>query len=167
MTSSIPRSLLYAFGAALLLAVAQPTGASQLTDPPSAGKILYYFTGVRTSDQVSTIVHCTNLDPKKDATLELDYFQFNGSLFGSGSISIASGVTRTVSVGTTSESNGGTAVFAEDLTVNVGTDLNQGTARVSADGTSKIICTGQLIDRVNNPPTFAVELTHWLPNAKH
>jgi hypothetical protein len=166
MTPRTTRAFTAALGAVLLCQTPTVGWASPLTDPPAAGKILYYFPGAGTSAQVSTVVHCANLDKKDvDALISFTYFDFNSVQVGSSTSTVPAGRTVTIAAGTTA--GGNTAVYSEDSSLTLSSDLNQGTVRVSSEGTTKIICTAQVIERVGNPPTFAVDLPQFRTSGKH
>ena len=131
-------------------------GALGVSDPPPPGYFVrYMFTGARDNlgTSAATSVHCTNFG-SSSVTVMVEISDFDNNPTVSGSISISPSFTRTFSTANT-------AVYAEDVTLtNPGTDeIDQGSGRIMVnDSTAKIICTAQVLDPVNNPPEFIVNL---------
>lgn len=139
-----------------VLSFAGATGAATIADAPAAGQVLWLFTGAKASAAVSTVVHCTNLDPTKTATLTVEFWDNFGSLLDSATESVPPG-----GVADTSTLAG--TMYAEALT---NATNFQGSVRVIADATKKIICSAQVMSSAT-PPTFAFDLTPFNKSAKH
>lgn len=142
-----------------------PPEVSAFGPVPSGYKALYVFPGLRTlGNAVGVAVHCTNVDRSKDAEIRFEFYEFDATPRGNVTLSIHPGVTATVAA----DQDGHTAFYAEDWNLALGpSNLDQGAARVLARRTTKIICTAQILDSANNPPSFVYTVPHFSPAGKH
>jgi hypothetical protein len=150
-----------AAGVALSLCALPTPGYGGIQDPPPAGfQTRYLFTGV--SDDGSqgapgrkdaTVATCSNHGGSQTTVL-VEVFNYNGTAY-SASLPMDAGETGTFSTQDT-------GVYISDMLLGGSpgtTEINQGSGRISFNGPSTIICTVQVLDALNNPPTFAHNLT--------
>lgn len=128
--------------------LASPAEAN-FADPPAAGNVVWMFTGAKNTTGVATVVHCTNFDVSKTALVAVEFFTETGAPvpFGSGTATLSPGEQETVSTNDT--------FYGEFLLL---TGNFEGSVRVAADGTKKVICTAHVMSRAT-PPTFSIELS--------
>jgi hypothetical protein len=150
----------FAYGMVIMAFMATAFIFTQAFTTPPAGFVpKYMWTGARTiAASVSVTVNCTNFHPTAASTVHVEIVDFNGTTVGSGTVGIAPGETRTTTGGTA------TAFFSEDSTIALTSDLNQGSVRVSAQGSKKVICSAHVLDVTSAPPTFIQDLTTFSPN---
>ena len=133
---------------ALAFLLSVPAQAAIFDKPPSGFKVIVLFTGVRTRPDVVAAVHCTNLDKTKTAEVDVEFFDFIGSLKGTASFDILPGRTATF---TANSDFGTTSFFAIDSAIDLIDDLNQGAIRVLSKGTGKVICSANVLDDAITP----------------
>jgi hypothetical protein len=150
-------TLFVLLGAGLLSAAAAqaPAASDETAQRPPSGSVAapngfnppsYNITGVRSSINVATAVHCTNLGPGS-VSVYVDFFDFNGSFVcGTSMTGLATG-------GTASFATANTQVFVEDSFCATIPAIGQGRAAVSTVPThGPIICSAELVGIVGNPP---------------
>ncbi len=133
---------------------------SSLAVTSTLSETIYVFSGVNDdgakgsgSRTEATAVHCSNFGTT-DALVEVQFYQFDGTTVYTGSTTIDVNRTWTFS-------SQNTSIYTDDVIVGggSGTDaIAQGFGRVLAAHTD-IICTAQLLDPLNNPPTYITSLT--------
>ena len=149
---------------ALAFLLSVPAQAAIFDKPPSGFKVIALFTGVVTTSSVVAVVHCTNLDKTKTAEVDVEFFDFTGSLNGTiSAMFISPGETRSASANSDS---GNSAFIQSDRTVDLTTDLNQGAIRVLSKGTSKVFCSANVLDD-SFPPSFIYSLPNFNKAGKH
>jgi hypothetical protein len=142
-------------------------GGRALVPRAAAGgklKTIYLFTGVTDDGEQgsanrkeATSVTCTNVDPKKDADIEVRVFQYNGTDMFTGTVTAPPGRTFTFSTQNTTIYFDDAILKAPEST-DPGTDaIFQGFGRVLASH-KNVVCTAQALDPLNYPPVFAVGL---------
>ncbi len=149
----MPRAL-HCLVFALAVASSSPVPAfSGVEDSvPNGFKVLYLFTGVRSvlgSDgSAATSIHCTN-GADEPTFVRVQWFDGGASLLTDHQLQIGAGASATFS-------SRATEFYAD----NAGANLNilMGSARILSDGSTKIICTGQVLDPVGDPPSYIVPL---------
>lgn len=143
------------YGVAIVALIATAFIFTQGFSPPPAGFIpKYMWTGARTiTGSTSVTVHCTNFHATLGATVHTDFVDFGGASRGSDLQGIAAGETRTITGGDD------TALYDEDSIVALTSDLNQGSVRVSVQGSQKVICSAHVLDNTSSPPLFIHDLT--------
>jgi hypothetical protein len=147
------KKLAYAIGVVALIATAF-IFTQAFTQPPAGFTPKYIWTGAQTnSGSTSVAVHCTNFHASSDATVDVEFVDFNATSVGIGTQTVAAGETRTITGGDN------TAFYEEDETVPLTSDLNQGSVRVSVQGTQKLICSAHVLDNTSSPPLFMHDLT--------
>lgn len=116
--------------------------------------LLYDFSGARDDNgsgvgHSATAVHCTNIGAVT-AQVTVEFHANNGTV-SSGTLSIVGSQTRTFLTDLTT-------VFTPDKVIDLqGVPLDQGWGQVFTSSRD-LICTAQVFDPVNNPPTFLVNL---------
>ena len=137
---------------------------SDFVVPPTGFVVIYFFTGARNiGSTVATTVHCTNLGGPV-TQVRAEFYDFAGILRGVGTdTTVAQNQTTTISAST----SGFTAFYNEDVAVVLSSVIDQGVVRVLKKGTGKIICTAQVLDAVNAPPSFVITLPHFGPTGLH
>ncbi len=119
--------------------------------------VLYMFTGAKDSqaggtNSAATAIHCTNAGAAS-VKVWVQISDFDNTPTISGTLTIPPSGTRTYS-------SQATNFYAEDFTMSTTDNIDQGSGRVMAEGSSSnIICTAQVLDPVGNPPNYAVKLT--------
>jgi hypothetical protein len=151
-------------GITLCLTVAAAPARAGIVDTPlpvlpSTGeqsKLVFAITGVisRSAATLETVFHCTNLD-SKPVEIAVEVFDLGGTRVNDASTGVGAavhqpGVTLTYVTRDT-------AAYAEDVFLGISVPINQGSARIVATS-SKIICTAQVLDEVNNPPASITAL---------
>ncbi len=133
-----------------------------LSDPPPAGyTVLYTFTGAKDTqaggtNSAATAVHCTNAGAAS-VKVWVQISDFDNTPTISGTLTIPPSGTRTYSSQLTS-------FYAEDFTMSTTDNIDQGSGRVMAKGSSsKVICTAQVLDPVGNPPNYVINLDLFRP----
>ncbi|MBI4489827.1 MAG: hypothetical protein HY694_12130 [Deltaproteobacteria bacterium] len=142
------------YGIAIVALIATAFIFTQGFTPPPAGFTKkFMWTGARTiTGSTSVAVHCTNFDDAIDSTVHTEFVDFDGDSEGTDLQLVAAGETRTIVGGDD------TAFYAEDSTVALGSDLNQGSVRVSVKGSKKVICSAHVLDNTSIPPLFIHDL---------
>ena len=172
--SRIARIALVGFAAlTLAVGISMPASAGDrggAPDPnefgalPAGFKVIFFFPGATSvGSTVATSVHCTNIHATLSVDVRVEFYDFNSTLVGANTGTIAASNTRTVSASDT----GATAFYADDAFVVVTSAINQGVVRVLQKGTPKVICTAQVLDAANSPPSFAIPLPHFLSSGAH
>jgi hypothetical protein len=143
----------------------EPGGVSGLglSDPPPAGfTVLYMFTGAKDTQSLgantaATSIHCTNYG-SISTTVRVEISDKDNAPTASASLTL-----NTSQTGTFSSQN--TAIYFEDAPpMNFSDDVNQGSGRILINNsTAKIICTAQVLDPVNNPPEYLINLDLFKP----
>jgi len=143
---------------ALVFAMALATSAAGaafggVEDPaPNGFKVLYLFTGVRSvlgnDGSAATSIHCTSA-ADEPTMVRIQWFDGGGSALTEHQLQISAGQSATFS-------SRATEFYAD----NVGASLNivMGSARILSDGSTKIICTGQVLDPIGDPPSYIAPL---------
>lgn len=149
--------------AALLGGAATPAHAG-FPAVPAGFKALFTYTEVRTVlDEVSAMLHCTNLDFLNGAEIRWDVIDGDGDLLATDTFDgpIPPGSTRMAAIG--AGGNQSTSLFgfiADEQTALLDPDTqdprdaNSGALRVAVKGTNKVICDLQVLDLDNEKPTF-------------
>ncbi len=143
-------------GAAALIA-GSATRASALFPIPQPGfKALFTYTGLRTiANDVSVMLFCSNLDASNSVQVRWDVTDFDGTLLGSDGFDtpIPPGQSKRVAIGT---GNPVPALYPAPQTETslLSGDPLPGAMRVSANGSSKVICDVLVIDVDNAKPSF-------------
>jgi hypothetical protein len=131
---------------------------------PSGFKALFTYTEVRTVlNEVSAMLHCTNVDFIKPVEVRWDVIDGDGDLLASDTFDgpIPPGHTRTAAIG--AGGNQSAALFeslADEQTALFDPDTfdprdaNGGALRVAVKGGNKVICDLQVLDMVNEKPSF-------------
>lgn len=153
---------------AAVVAVALVAGASMpargFEPPPEGYKVTHVFPGARTvGSTVATSVHCTYVDDKGSVVMRAEFYDFNGTLNGSGEVALGPGATGTISASST----GATSFYDNELSVALTGDLDQGSVRVLSFPTTKIVCTAQVLAAGSSPPAFVITLPHFSATGKH
>ena len=137
-------------------------GGLGLADPPPPGfSVLYTFSGAadtqNSTNTSATSVHCTNAGTANVQVI-VEISDFDNSPTISGTLTLVPN--RTATFG-----SHGTALYIEDVTLTATADnIDQGSGRVSINPSSaKVICTGQVLDPLNNPPEFVINLDLFKP----
>jgi len=110
------------------------------------------FAGANTS---ATVVMCTNLG-KKGTDAIVEFYSWDGFLIG---------FTARMTIlphNTITFSSSPTGVFFDDTVGSLTADMEQGAARVvinNKKAKKSVTCNAMVVDRINDPPTFAVALT--------
>jgi len=144
-----------AYGIAIVALIATAFIFTQGFSPPPAGFTpKYMWTGARTIlGSTSTTVHCTNFDAANGSTVDVEFVDFTSTTVGFNTLAIGAGGTGTIT------GSDGTLFYAEDSTVPLSDDLNQGSVRVSVQGSQKVICSAHVLDNTSSPPLFIHDLT--------
>jgi hypothetical protein len=126
-----------------------------LADPPPAGfTVLYLFSGARdntSSATAATSVHCTNYS-STSVQVRIQIFNFSGSNTMNGSFTLSASRSATFSTQLT-------ALYFDDVVLTPATTIDQGSGRILVNNSAaKIICTAQVLDPTNNPPSYGVKL---------
>jgi hypothetical protein len=152
-----------AVGAALLGGAVTPAEAG-FPAVPAGFKALFTYTEVRTVlDEVSAMLHCTNLEFINGAEVRWDVIDGDGDLLASDTFDgpIPPGQTRNAAIG--AGGNQSTALFgslADEQTALLDPDdssprdANGGALRVAVKGTNKVICDLQVLDMDSVKPAF-------------
>lgn len=131
---------------------------------PAGFKALFTYTEVRTVlNDVSAMLHCTNLELINPAEVRWDVIDGDGDLLASDTFDtpIPPGQTRMAAIGATG--NQVTALFGNNADEHTDLadpddasprDANSGALRVAVKGTNKVICDLQILDRDNAKPDF-------------
>jgi hypothetical protein len=150
-------------GAGLAASDAGGVGTFDFVAPPTAYRVVYFFTGATTQGSaVATSVHCTSLGSVV-TPVRVEFYDFAGTLRGVGNLNL--GPFRTATF--TASQTGLTAFYFDDVNVPLPVSLNQGVVRVLRVGSVKIICTAQVLDAVGATPSFVVSLPHFGPSGVH
>jgi hypothetical protein len=133
------------------------------TNPDAVTDLLplrYLFSGVADDGQqggsnrkAATSVHCTNLSLANNQ-VEVRVYQWNGTTVFTGTVNIPPNRTYTFSTQPT-------AIYFDDVTIGGfpgTTTIFQGSGRILAQS-GDLICTVQVLDPLNMPPTFVTKLT--------
>ena len=138
-------------------------GGLGLADPPPAGfTVLYMFTGAKdtqnaTPNTAATSVHCTNYG-SSSVQVRVEISDKDNVPTDSATFTLAPNATETVSSQLTE------LYFEDALLSTTVDDINQGSGRILADSSSaKIICTAQVLDPINNPPQYLINLDLFTP----
>ena len=138
-------------------------GGLGLADPPPPGfSVLYTFSGAAdsqnsTPDTAVTSVHCTNAGTSSVQVM-VQISDFDNVPTIAGTFTIASNRSATFS-------SHPTIFYLDDVTLSAtGDDIDQGSGRVLINPSSaKVICTAQVLDPVNNPPEYVINLDLFKP----
>lgn len=122
-------------------------------DPaPDGFKVVYVFTGARSvlgdDGSAATSIHCTNTSGNT-TTIRTEFYNEVGTLLTA--LQLPTGAGRTVTF-----SSRATEFYSD----NAGASLNMlmGSVRVLSDGSPRIVCTGQVLDPIGDPPSYIVAL---------
>ena len=137
-------------------------GGLGLADPPPPGfSVLYTFSGAadtqNSTNTSATSVHCTNAGTA-NVQIMVQISDFDNVPTISGTLTIGSNQTATFS-------SHATIFYTEDVFLTATTDdINQGSGRVLINPSSaKVICAGQVLDPLNNPPEYVINLDLFRP----
>ena len=137
-------------------------GGLGLADPPPPGfSVLYTFSGAadtkNTTNTAATSVHCTNAGTASVQVM-VQISDFDNTPTIAGTFTIASNRSATFS-------SHPTIFYLDDVTLSAtGDDIDQGSGRVLINPSSaKVICTAQVLDPVNNPPEYVINLDLFKP----
>jgi len=154
----IPITLLLA--GLIWLGIADASTHTAVKAAPEADlSLLYRFTGVSDDGQQgsntrkeATSIHCTNLG-RGNTIVETRVYQWNGTDVYTGTVTMPSGRTFTFSTQNTT-------IYFDDVLLggSPGTDaVFQGSGQIWTSN-DNVICTAQVLDPFNNPPTFVTNL---------
>ena len=138
-----------------------PTALAGLDDPPPDGlKVLYMFTGVRSvlgdAGSAATSIHCTSFAAGQ-TQLRVNWFNTNGVLQADHVLFVSSGDTVTFSTRATE-------FYADNAGAHL--SLLSGSARILTNGSTNVVCTGQVLDPIGDPPSYIVALPGFSKNGK-
>lgn len=123
--------------------------------PPETGGGGYFvFTGVRTTPQVATVVHCTNPTPTT-IDINVSLFHWDNTFGYAANMIVPPGHTRTVAF---DEGGAGTGIFFEDYIVDTVLGIGQGYGTIISNPVNApFFCTAQMLEKNSSIPTFMVD----------
>ena len=145
-----------AIGVATLIGGSATRAEAAFPIPQPGFKALFTYTGLRTiTDDVSVMLFCSNLDASNSVEVRWDVIDYDGTVVGSDGFDapIPAGQSKRVAIGT---GNPVPALYPapETETSLLDWDPLPGAMRVSANGTSKVICDVLVVDVDNAKPSF-------------
>lgn len=145
--------------AAMVEAALPPEVRADFLTPPAGFKVVYLFTGARAGGGIATSVHCTNVDPSKSVSIRVEFYAKTGGWVGFCTrADVTPAETKTFSTSNT--------IYTDDCSMG-SLSMNQGSVRVLTDETIKVICTAQVLDAINFPPSFIVPLPDFDKSGRH
>ena len=135
-------------------------GTSAFVTPPTGYTVIYHFTGARTSTNIGSSVHCSNLLGAA-TPVRVEVYGYTGLLLGVGGFTVPQYNTTTFSIGPQS---GG--LYAVDIAITTSDSVNQGIIRILKKGTGRIICAAQIYE-TSVPPAFILPLVQYGPTGLH
>jgi hypothetical protein len=135
---------------------------AKIASDTSTLSVLYQFTGVADDGEMgssarkkATSIHCTNVDAT-DVQVEVQIYQWNGTEVYTGTLVMPPNRTSTFSTQNT-------FIYYDDVFIGGGTPaIFQGSGQIYASS-PKVVCTVQVLDPLNYPPTFVTKLPMFDP----
>lgn len=132
----------------------KPAHVDSVNSPEVLGS-RFAFSGVRTSSQIATTVHCTN-PGDTDITVVAALHQWDDNSAWTGQLAIPVGQTRTMSFST---GGTGTLLYSEDSNILTASSIGQGRGTIAVDPIdAPIYCTAQILDATAAIPNFVTDL---------
>ncbi len=140
------------FAMAVVSRFAVPAFGGVEDSAPNGFKVLYLFTGVRSvlgnDGSAATSIHCTSI-ADEPTMVRVQWFDGGASVLTDNQLLIGAGASVTFS-------SRATEFYADNAAA--GLTILMGSARVLSDGSTKIMCTGQVLDPIGDPPSYIVPL---------
>jgi hypothetical protein len=117
-------------------------------------KVLWTTGGFTTNSNVSALFGCTSTERAggKSIIWGVEFFEDNAAV---NDVTLSQGVVTAPPGATFFVANRDTSLFLEDSTI--AQEVSFASARILSTS-SKLVCTGYLVDRINNPPTMIMML---------